>query len=148
MSEAPSIGVPYSEVDDVAGEVVCSECGDRIVEKYDAYGERTTNAYGRHWASRHGQHDGNQAAQSRMVPDENDDSLLRSWNEVVSLQQSAAQFNGRLVRTAPVVAGLAASYPALRDAVKAVNVLIANLDLARDVLGRAAPPDPLLKRAT
>lgn len=74
------------------------------------------------------------------------DSLLVSWNMLVALQQSAAQFNARLMRTAPVVAELSASYPGLRDAVKVVNVLIANLDLARDVLGRTAPPEPLLRR--
>lgn len=76
------------------------------------------------------------------------DSLLRSWREVVSLQQSAAQFNGRLMRTAPVVAELAGSYPELRDAVKVVNVLIHNVGLARDVLGRTPPPGELLQKTT
>lgn len=78
----------------------------------------------------------------------NADSLRRSWMEVVSLQQSAAQFNGRLMRTAPVVAELAGSYPELRDAVKVVNVLIHNVGLARDVLGRTAPPGELLQKVT
>jgi hypothetical protein len=64
---------------------------------------------------------------------------------VVALRQSAQQFNGRLLRTAPLVAELAASYPALRDAVKVVNVLIANVGLADDVLGRLAIPGELLE---
>jgi hypothetical protein len=76
------------------------------------------------------------------------DNLLWSWKQVVSLQQSAAQFNGRLLRTAPVVAELAAAYPGLRDAVKVVNVLIANVGLAQDVLGRMSAPEELLERVT
>jgi hypothetical protein len=75
------------------------------------------------------------------------DSLLRDWRQVVALRQSAQQFNGRLMRTAPLVAELAASYPALRDAVKVVNVLIANVGLADDVLGRLAIPGELLEEA-
>jgi hypothetical protein len=75
------------------------------------------------------------------------DPLLQGWNEIVSLRMSADQFNGRLIRTAPVVAELAASYPELRDAVQVVNVLVANLGLARAVLGRTAPPAVLLERA-
>jgi hypothetical protein len=62
----------------------------------------------------------------------------------VSLRQSAARFNGRLRRTAPVVAELAVAYPGLRDAVKVVSVLIANVSLAQDVLGRASAPAELL----
>jgi hypothetical protein len=73
------------------------------------------------------------------------DSLLQSWRQVAALQQSAAQFSGRLMRTAPVVAALAGSYPEMRNAVKVVNVLIHNVDLARDVLGRTAPPIELLR---
>lgn len=66
----------------------------------------------------------------------------------MALQQSAAQFNGRLTRTAPVVAELAGSYPAMRDAVNVVNVLIHNMRLAQDVLGRTPPPDELLEPVT
>jgi hypothetical protein len=73
------------------------------------------------------------------------DSLLRDWGQVMALRQSAQQFNGRLLRTAPLVTELAASYPALRDAVKVVNVLIANVGLADDVLGRLAIPGELLE---
>ena len=75
------------------------------------------------------------------------DPLIRSWDQIVSLRMSADQFNGRLIRTAPVVAELAASYPELRDAVQVVNVLVANLGLARAVLGRTAPPAVLFERA-
>jgi hypothetical protein len=73
------------------------------------------------------------------------DSLLRDWGQVLALRNSAQQFNGRLRRTAPLVAELAASYPGLRDAVKVVNVLIANVGLADDVLGRLAIPGELLE---
>ncbi len=71
------------------------------------------------------------------------DSLVRSWNEVVSLRYAARQFNARLTRTAPVVAELAVAYPEMRDAVKVVSVLVANLSLAQDVLGRMPLPEEL-----
>jgi hypothetical protein len=75
------------------------------------------------------------------------DSLLRDWREIVALRRSAQQFNGRLMRTAPLVAELAASYPGLRDAVKVVNVLVANVALADDVLGRVPIPMELVEEA-
>lgn len=68
------------------------------------------------------------------------EGLLRDWRAVMALRRAAQQFNGRLPRIASVVAELAASYPGLRDAVKVVNVLIANVSLADDVLGRAPIP--------
>jgi hypothetical protein len=75
------------------------------------------------------------------------DSLLWSWNEVVSLRKSAQQFNGRLMRTAPVVADLAIAYPGWRDALQVVNVLVHNLSLARAVLERMPLPDGLMEEA-
>jgi hypothetical protein len=76
------------------------------------------------------------------------DSLARSWKEIVSLQNSARQFNARLVRTAPRVAELAVAYPALRDALKVVNVLVHNVSLAQDVLGRMPLPEELAEAVT
>jgi hypothetical protein len=63
----------------------------------------------------------------------------------MALRNSAQQFNGRLVRTAPLVAELAGTYPGLRDAIKVVNVLIANVGLADDVLGRVPIPSELME---
>jgi hypothetical protein len=76
------------------------------------------------------------------------DSLVRSWREIVSLQNSARQFNARLMRTAPRVAELAVAYPALRDAHKVVNVLVHNLSLAQDVLERMPLPEELAEAVT
>ncbi len=70
-------------------------------------------------------------------------SLVRSWSEVVSLRYPAGLFNARLTRTAPVVAELAITHPEIRDAVRIVNVLVANLSLAQDVLGRMPLPAEL-----
>jgi hypothetical protein len=73
------------------------------------------------------------------------DALRREWREVMGLRRSLQQLNGRLIRTAPVVAELATSYPGLRDAVRVVNVLVANVGLADDVLGRVPIPAALIE---
>ena len=62
------------------------------------------------------------------------------------LQASAAQFRGRLRRTAPVVAELAVQYPELRDAVSAVETLTVQVGRVQEILGGKTPPDELLEK--